>query len=137
MKVSIIGAGISGLTIGCYLQMNGFETTIFEKHNASGGLCTAWKRGDYTFDGCIHWLFGSNSSNPFYKLGKTVILRNTLYVRDPTTNLYAFDIQTGKYSVALKIQANWPSMDSLRDPIGASSLLVIPFGDDRLFAYFP
>ena len=77
------------------------------------------------------------NSNPFYKLGKPVILGNTLYVRDPATNLYAFDIQTGKYSVALKIQANWPSMDSLRDPIGASSLLVIPFGDDRLFAYFP
>jgi outer membrane protein assembly factor BamB len=77
------------------------------------------------------------NSNPFYKLGKPVILGNTLYVRDPATNLYAFDIQTGKYSVALKIQANWPSMDSLRNPIDASSLLVIPFGDDRLFAYSP
>ncbi|MEI6853405.1 MAG: NAD(P)/FAD-dependent oxidoreductase [Bacteroidota bacterium] len=68
MKVNIIGAGVSGLAVGCYLQMNGFETTIFEKHNTAGGLCTSWKRGDYTFDGCIHWLFGSNSSNPFHKL---------------------------------------------------------------------
>ena len=73
MKVNIIGAGISGLTVGCYLQMNGFETTIFEKHSSAGGLCTAWKRGDYTFDGCIHWLFGSNQSNPFHKLWSELI----------------------------------------------------------------
>jgi phytoene dehydrogenase-like protein len=73
MKVNIIGAGISGLTVGCYMQMNGFETTIFEKHNSSGGLCTSWKRGEYTFDGCIHWLFGSNSSNPFHKLWSELI----------------------------------------------------------------
>jgi phytoene dehydrogenase-like protein len=73
MKVNIIGAGISGLTVGCYLQMNGFETTIFEKHSSSGGLCTSWKRGEYTFDGCIHWLFGSNNSNPFYKLWSELI----------------------------------------------------------------
>ncbi len=73
MKVNIIGAGISGLSIGCYLQMNGFETTIFEKHSSSGGLCTSWKRGEFTFDGCIHWLFGSNDSNPFYKLWSELI----------------------------------------------------------------
>jgi hypothetical protein len=29
-KVIIIGAGISGMSAGCYLQMNGFETEIFE-----------------------------------------------------------------------------------------------------------
>ncbi len=28
-------------------------------HNLPGGVCTAWKRGGYTFDGCIHWLMGS------------------------------------------------------------------------------
>jgi phytoene dehydrogenase-like protein len=73
MKVNIIGAGISGLTVGSYLQINGFETTIFEKHSSSGGLCTAWKRGEYTFDGCIHWLFGSNRSNPFFRLWSELV----------------------------------------------------------------
>jgi phytoene dehydrogenase-like protein len=68
MKVNIIGAGISGLSVGCYLQMNGFETEIFERQSQPGGLCTSWKRGDYTFDGCIHWLLGSNNSSPFYRL---------------------------------------------------------------------
>jgi len=82
--------------------------------------------------GKIKW-----NSNTFYKLGKPVILGNTLYVRDPATNLYAFDIQTGKYSVALKIHANWPSMASLRDPIIVSPFLIVPFGDERLLAYLP
>ena len=30
MRVNIIGAGVSGLAAGCYLQMNGFETQIGE-----------------------------------------------------------------------------------------------------------
>jgi outer membrane protein assembly factor BamB len=77
------------------------------------------------------------NSYTFFKLGKPVILGNTLYVRDPATNLYAFNLQTGKYFVALKIQANWPSMDRLRDPILVPPLLIIPFGDERLLAYSP
>ncbi|MHB0875546.1 MAG: phytoene desaturase family protein [Anaerolineae bacterium] len=55
----IIGAGIAGLSVGCYAQMNGYRTTIFEMHDKPGGLCTAWQRQGYTFDGCIHWLVGS------------------------------------------------------------------------------
>ena len=50
MKVNIIGAGVAGLSAGCYLQMNGFETEIFERHSTFGGLCTSWKRGGYTFE---------------------------------------------------------------------------------------
>jgi phytoene dehydrogenase-like protein len=73
MKISIIGAGVSGLSIGCYLQMNGFETEIFEKQSHPGGLCTSWKRGDFTFDGCIHWLLGSNDSSPFYRLWSELV----------------------------------------------------------------
>lgn len=68
MKITIIGAGVSGLSLGCFLQMRGFETEIFEQHSKPGGLCTSWKRGDYTFDGCLHWLMGSNKRNPFYTL---------------------------------------------------------------------
>jgi phytoene dehydrogenase-like protein len=68
MKVSIIGAGISGLSVGCYLQMNGYETEIYEKHSLPGGLCASWKRGVFTFDGCLHWLFGTDNGSPFYKL---------------------------------------------------------------------
>jgi phytoene dehydrogenase-like protein len=48
--------------------MNGFESKIFEMHNKPGGLCTAWKRKDYTFDLCIHWLTGSSPKSPLYSV---------------------------------------------------------------------
>ena len=69
-KVSIIGGGIAGLAAGCYMRLNGFDAEIFESHSNSGGVCTAWKRGDYTMDGCLDWLLGSGPGNDFYKLWK-------------------------------------------------------------------
>ncbi|MCK9627477.1 MAG: NAD(P)/FAD-dependent oxidoreductase [Bacteroidales bacterium] len=68
MKVNIIGGGVSGLTLGCYLQMYGFRTEIFEKNKVPGGLCASWKRGGYTFDASIHWILGSGEGSAFYKL---------------------------------------------------------------------
>jgi phytoene dehydrogenase-like protein len=65
-SVIIIGAGIAGLSTGCYGQMNGYRTQIFELHTQPGGLCTAWKRKGYTFDGCIHHLAGSGPSSRLY-----------------------------------------------------------------------
>ena len=72
-RVIIIGAGISGLCAGNYLQMNGYDTEIFELHNVPGGLCTAWKRKGYTFDFCIHWLVGSSPSDNSYALWEELI----------------------------------------------------------------
>lgn len=57
----IVGAGIAGLSTGCYAQMNGFKTTIFEMHDKPGGLCAAWTRKGYTFDISMHMLVGSKS----------------------------------------------------------------------------
>src|SRR4030042_5074009 len=61
----IIGAGFAGLGAGIYGQMNGYRTEIFEMHDKPGGLCTSWKRKEDTFDGCIHWLVGSNPDSGF------------------------------------------------------------------------
>lgn len=66
-KTIIIGAGVAGLSAGCYLQMNGYQTEIFEAHNIPGGLCTSWKTNGYMFDGCLH-SFGA--LKPEYKLNQ-------------------------------------------------------------------
>ena len=66
--VAIIGAGVAGLAAGCYAQMNGYQTHIFELHDIPGGLCTAWERKGYIFDGCIHYLFGSGPGQPFHRM---------------------------------------------------------------------
>jgi phytoene dehydrogenase-like protein len=58
-KLILIGAGIAGLSAGCYARMNGYDVQIFEKHVLPGGMCTSWKRKGYTFDYCIHNLSGT------------------------------------------------------------------------------
>jgi len=67
-SIIIIGAGIAGLSAGCYCQMNGYRTQIFEMHDKPGGVCTSWKRRGYTIDGCLHWLVGSSPAHSFYRM---------------------------------------------------------------------
>ncbi|HQC37764.1 MAG TPA: NAD(P)/FAD-dependent oxidoreductase, partial [Thermotogota bacterium] len=43
-SVIVIGAGIGGLSAGCYARMNGFDTKVFEMGTTPGGMCTSWKR---------------------------------------------------------------------------------------------
>ncbi len=64
----IIGAGVAGLSTGCYAQMNEYHSQIFEMHDKPGGVCTSWRRNGYTFDGCIEWLMSSSPGNPFYQI---------------------------------------------------------------------
>lgn len=61
-SIIIIGAGISGLSSGCYGQMNGYNTKIFEMHDKAGGLCTGWERRGYTI-GTSGWVNGSGPAN--------------------------------------------------------------------------
>lgn len=67
-SVIIIGAGIAGLSTGCYGQMNGYTTRIFEMHDRAGGLCTSWKRKGYTINGCIHWMMGAKPGTSLYRV---------------------------------------------------------------------
>lgn len=67
-KVIIIGAGIAGLSCGCYLQMCGIQTEILEAGQLPGGLCTAWRRGPYVFDGCMRWLIGAQPPSAFHQI---------------------------------------------------------------------
>jgi phytoene dehydrogenase-like protein len=65
----IVGGGLAGLSTGCYGRASGFRTTIVEHNIALGGVCTAWSRGPYTVDGCIHWLTGGPFDRIYRELG--------------------------------------------------------------------
>jgi len=67
-SIIIIGAGMGGLAAGIYGRLNGFDTQIFEMSAVPGGQCCAWKREGYTFDGCIHHLFGCAPGSRIYDL---------------------------------------------------------------------
>ena len=64
----IIGAGVAGLSAGCYAQMNGFRSRIFELHTIPGGLCTSWRREGYLFDGAVRYLVGTGQHTRTYPM---------------------------------------------------------------------
>lgn len=64
----IIGAGMAGLSAGCYAQMNGYRSQIFELHTIPGGLCTSWRRHGYLFDGGVRYLVGTHPKAKAYPM---------------------------------------------------------------------
>ena len=71
-KIVIIGGGIAGLSAGVYALRCGFEAAVLESHSIAGGNCTSWKRGDYLFEGGMHWLTGSGEREILNKCWHTV-----------------------------------------------------------------
>jgi protoporphyrinogen oxidase len=57
MRVIVIGAGISGLSIAAALVHSGIEVTVLEKADRVGGLAASFKRGGHVFDLGPHIFF--------------------------------------------------------------------------------
>jgi phytoene dehydrogenase-like protein len=66
--ILVIGAGLAGLSLGCYAQMNGYQSQIFEQHSSPGGLAAAWKRKEYLIDGGIHFVTGYKPGIALYDI---------------------------------------------------------------------
>lgn len=95
-KVTIIGAGIAGLTAGIYALQSGFDVTIYESHTIPGGASTSWRRKGYLFEGGMHWLTGSSPHTPLHKLWREVGALDDsvqVYNRDPFLS-FEYDGQT-------------------------------------------
>ncbi|MBU1880096.1 MAG: NAD(P)-binding protein, partial [Chloroflexi bacterium] len=67
-SVIIIGAGLAGLSTGCYAQMNGYRSHVFEHHSVPGGVAACWQRGEYLIDGGIHFLMSHKPESAIYDL---------------------------------------------------------------------
>lgn len=81
-KMTIIGAGISGLSAGINALKKGYVVTIYEKNKFAGGCATGWYKDGYYIDNCMHWLTGTNQSTKLFKEWKK------LGAIDETSNLY-------------------------------------------------
>ena len=58
-RVSIIGAGLGGLTVGALLSQKGYKVTIVEQHNIVGGAATTFRRkGGFSCEVGLHELDG-------------------------------------------------------------------------------
>jgi len=107
-KIIIIGGGVSGLSTGIYGQMNGFGTHIVEMHSLPGGQCTAWERGGYNFDYCLHWLVGTrkNVFNDIWK--ETHVITDEVKVVDSELFSITEDEKFGKFYIYSNID-QWQS----------------------------
>ncbi len=65
-KIVVIGAGIAGLCTPVYARRCGYQVEIVEQHDTAGGLATSWRRGEYTFETCLHWLVGSSPNGTMH-----------------------------------------------------------------------
>lgn len=65
-KIVIVGGGIAGLCAAVYAQKCGYQVEVLEMHDIPGGLAANWRRCGYTFETCLHWLYGSNPSSPMH-----------------------------------------------------------------------
>jgi len=66
-KVIIIGTGLSGLSTGCYAQINGFDSHIFEHHTVLGGVAAD------LIDGGINFIMGHKPSTALYQIFKDLL----------------------------------------------------------------
>jgi phytoene dehydrogenase-like protein len=81
--IVIIGGGIAGLCAAVYGQSCGYRVTLLEQHDIPGGLATSWRRGDYTFETCLHWLVGSNPKGNLHRQWMEVFDIGTLSFLQP------------------------------------------------------
>jgi phytoene desaturase len=67
-SVIVIGAGLAGLSAGCYAQMNGYNTRIYEHDTVPGGVAACWKRKGYLIDGGIHFIMYCRPGSEIYEM---------------------------------------------------------------------
>jgi phytoene dehydrogenase-like protein len=113
-SVIIIGGGVAGLSAAAYASASGFDTTLVEHAPALGGVCTAWQRGPYQIDGCIHWLTGGPFAKLYEELGITDSVRlepiqKLATITDHATNAHVelnADLDALEHSLALLAPAD-------------------------------
>lgn len=95
-NICIIGAGPGGLSVGYYLQKEGYKNvTILEKLPEVGGLCNTITYDKKSFD------LGANYLTPAYK--KTLKIAKEVGAKLYTeTKADCYDPQTNKYSTILQ-----------------------------------
>lgn len=68
-SVTIIGAGLGGLTAGALLSEEGYSVTLLEQHNVVGGCATTFKRkGGYLCEVGLHEMEGVYSNPSLRKI---------------------------------------------------------------------
>lgn len=114
-SVIVIGAGLAGLSAGCYAQMNGYRTRIFEHHTVPGGVAACWKRKGYLIDGGIHFIMNSKPGSAVYEMYRELGTAQANRFVDVTTYVRFQDEVSGRSVVVTA------DLDRLSDDLEALS----------------
>jgi protoporphyrinogen oxidase len=131
MKLAIIGAGFSGLSLAYFLTKKGYGVSIYEKDSFAGGLASGFRFGDWYLDKFYHhifqsdkeiinltnrlglaniWLWKKNSSPVFYQ-GKVHCFSTPIDLLRFSPLNFKSRVQTGLTTVFLKACKNPSYLD--------------------------
>lgn len=81
--ITIIGAGLGGLTSGALLAQDGYKVTLLEQHNIVGGCATTFKRkGGFTCEVGLHEMDGVFTNPQIKKIfDKLDVYNNVEFVK--------------------------------------------------------
>jgi len=114
-SIVIIGAGLAGLSAGCYAQMNGYRSQIFEHHTTPGGVAACWKRKGYLIDGGVHFLMSHKPGSSAYELYRQLGIAQASRVMELITYGRFIDEASGRSVVVTQ------ELDRLADELKAMS----------------
>lgn len=100
-KVSIIGAGVAGLSAACRLQASGYQVTVYEKNSISGGKMHQIKKDGYTYDvGPTLVMMPDVYNDVFKQAGKNPDDYITMTRLDPMYSVYFDREDHARYDVS-------------------------------------
>ncbi len=93
----IIGAGLSGLTVGNILTYQGYKVLIIDKNHIPGGYVVNFVRGEYRFDTAIHFINGCGEGGMVHSVLKLFGAENAIEWL-PIENLFHWKDPKNNYS---------------------------------------
>jgi phytoene desaturase len=130
-KVTILGAGISGLSASAFLAKKGFEVTILEKNSTIGGRARQFHKDGFIFDMGPSWYWMPDVFERFYnQFGYTTSDFYELKRLDPSYRVYWQDHSYTDVPADMNQMEAWfESMES------GSSLKLREFLKDAKYKY--
>jgi phytoene dehydrogenase-like protein len=92
-------------------------------HATPGGVCTSWRRGEYLFDHCLHWVLGSNAGSSLYPIFEELGVARAITFHHPERfrRIEAFGKTLTVYTDIATMVSYLPSFSSAVSPGTGSS----------------
>ncbi len=65
--IIVIGGGVAGLTNAAVLAQNGYQVTLLEKNDTTGGRCRQFEHEGFVFDMGPSWYWMPDVFEDFYQ----------------------------------------------------------------------